>query len=53
MAEHTALKEQHVVVVGAGIGGLICALLLANRGHSCHAAGGSGGARWQDPSGFG
>jgi len=32
MAEHTALKEQHVVVVGAGIGGLICALLLANRG---------------------
>ena len=32
MAKHPPLREQHVVVVGAGIGGLICALLLANRG---------------------
>ncbi len=32
MAEHQSLREQHVVIVGAGIGGLICALLLADRG---------------------
>ena len=32
MAEHQSLRERHVVIVGAGIGGLICALLLADRG---------------------
>jgi len=32
MAENTALREARVIVVGAGIGGLVSALLLAQRG---------------------
>ncbi len=32
MADAAALRERHVVVVGAGVGGLVCALLLAHRG---------------------
>ena len=32
MAETNALREQHVVVVGAGVGGLVSALLLADQG---------------------
>lgn len=32
MAEAAALRERHVVVVGAGVGGLVSALLLAHRG---------------------
>ncbi len=32
MAEATPLRDRHVVVVGAGVGGLVGALLLAHRG---------------------
>ena len=32
LAETAALREHHVVVVGAGVGGLVSALLLAHRG---------------------
>jgi len=32
MAEPTTLRAHHVVVVGAGVGGLVCALLLSHRG---------------------
>jgi 1-hydroxycarotenoid 3,4-desaturase len=32
MAEINALRERHVVVVGAGVGGLVSALLLAHQG---------------------
>ncbi len=32
MADAATLRERHVVVVGAGVGGLVCALLLAHRG---------------------
>jgi 1-hydroxycarotenoid 3,4-desaturase len=32
MGEGAALRERHVVVVGAGMGGLVCALLLAHQG---------------------
>ena len=32
MAEHAVLKDKHVIVVGAGVGGLVSALLLAHSG---------------------
>jgi 1-hydroxycarotenoid 3,4-desaturase len=33
MPERTALPDQHVLVIGAGVGGLVSALLLAHQGH--------------------
>ena len=32
MAEHAVLRDKHVIVVGAGVGGLVSALLLAHSG---------------------
>ena len=32
MGSQTILKDEHILIVGAGIGGLVCALLLAHRG---------------------
>ncbi len=32
MGSEATLKDDHVLIVGAGIGGLVCALLLAHRG---------------------
>ena len=32
MVERALLRDKHVIVVGAGVGGLVSAMLLANQG---------------------